>query len=135
MARKRTKKVNPRRIPLAKREINENAILEGATKNDLYEAWPLVFHALIELELIPFEEMPVLTELVNQYITAKPKKVRNGVPDSDLFHFKNEGAKKITRICREFSIEHCKILPPLLCYSLLSSELQSKLQSINRRYL
>ena len=68
MARKRTKKVNPRRIPLAKREINEDAILEEATKNDLYEAWLLVFHALIELELIPFEEMPVLTEMVNQYI-------------------------------------------------------------------
>ena len=68
MARKRMKKVNPRRIPLAKREINEDAILEEATKNDLYEAWLLVFHALIELELIPFEEMPVLTEMVNQYI-------------------------------------------------------------------
>ena len=37
------------------------------------------------------------------YRTAKPKKVRNGVPDSDLFHFKNEGAKKITEICPCFS--------------------------------
>ena len=68
MAKRKTKKVNPRRIPLPKREINQDAILEEATKDDLYQAWLLVFHALMELELIPLQEIPDLTERVNQYI-------------------------------------------------------------------
>ena len=73
MAKRKTKKVNPRRIPLPKREISQEAILEEATKDDLYQAWLLVFHALMELELIPFHEIPDMTERVNLYIRNSDK--------------------------------------------------------------
>ena len=72
MAKQKGKKVNPRRIPLAKREIDKDAILEEATKDDLYHAWLLVFSALIEQEQIPRNEFSALTESVNQYIHKPP---------------------------------------------------------------
>lgn len=68
MRRKHAKKVNPRRIPLAKREIDTDAILEEATKDDMYHAWLLAMNALIDQELIAFEEMQDLTDGVNDVI-------------------------------------------------------------------
>ena len=79
---KKTKKLNPRRIPIAKREINENAILEEATKDDLYHAWLLVFCALYELNLVPFDTFPDLTESVNQYIRIPAKNEEHHREDS-----------------------------------------------------
>ena len=72
MMKQKKRKTNPRRIPLAKRDINKDAILEEATKDDLYHAWLLVFNALIEQERITYDEMPALTDCVNRYI-QEPK--------------------------------------------------------------
>lgn len=68
MVKKRKKKVNPHRIPLAKSEIDENAILEEATKDDLHHAWLLVFNALIEMGEIELGAISDITERVNTYI-------------------------------------------------------------------
>ena len=68
MAKQKSKKVNPRRIPLAKREIDRDAILEEATKDDLYHAWLLAFDTLIELGQITIDDISGFTEAVNAFI-------------------------------------------------------------------
>lgn len=68
MGRKRTKKLNPRRIPLAKREIDVEEILEEATKDDLYHAWLLAMVALVDQEMISIDELQELTDKVNDFI-------------------------------------------------------------------
>ena len=68
MSKQKSKKVNPRRIPLAKREIDKDAILEEATRDDLYHAWLLVFDTLLEQGQIAYDDMPDFTEAVNAYI-------------------------------------------------------------------
>lgn len=62
------KRTNPRRIPFAKSRIDSNAILEEATKDDMYRAWLLVGNAIHELDLIPGAELPHLADSVNRYI-------------------------------------------------------------------
>ena len=52
MLKRKNKKVNPRRIPLSKKEIDPNAILEEATQSDLYDAWLLVMNTLIGQERV-----------------------------------------------------------------------------------
>ena len=69
MSKRRTKKLNPRRIPIAKSMINQDQILEEATKDDLYHAWLLVFCSMIELNYIELQDIPELTERVNKYIS------------------------------------------------------------------
>ena len=68
MANKRSKKLNPRRIPMPKNMIDREAILEEATKDDMYRAWLLVFNALIEQGRVELENIPLLTDDVNRYI-------------------------------------------------------------------
>ena len=68
MSKKRQKKVNPRRIPMAKAMFDREQILEEATKDDLYRAWLLTFNALMEQERIEKTEAPTLTDAVNNYI-------------------------------------------------------------------
>ena len=58
------KKVNPRRIPLAKSAINKDAIIEEAMENDMAHAWFLVAGALLDEGY----ELPPLAEAVNTYI-------------------------------------------------------------------
>lgn len=53
---------------MAKREIDTDAILEEATKDDMYHAWLLAMNAIVEQELITFEEMQDLTGGVNDFI-------------------------------------------------------------------
>ena len=62
------KRVNPRRIPLAKSKIDSNAILDEATRDDIYRAWLLVGNAILELDFLPGSELPRLADSVNQYI-------------------------------------------------------------------
>ena len=68
MPKRKNKKVNPRRIPLSKKEIDPNAILEEATQSDLYDAWLLVMNTLIGQERVTFDSISDLTEGINQYI-------------------------------------------------------------------
>ena len=68
MAKQKSKKVNPRRIPLARREIDQDAILEEATRDDLYHAWLLAFDTLIEQGQIALDDIPGFTEAVNAFI-------------------------------------------------------------------
>ena len=70
MAKKRNKKLNPRRIPIPKSMIDQDKILEDATKDDLYHAWLLVFCSLIESNYIDLKAIPKLTEHVNHYISG-----------------------------------------------------------------
>ena len=60
------KKLNPRRIPLSKSQINTDDILDEATKDDIYHAWLLIVHSLLELELIPLNEIAALADSVNR---------------------------------------------------------------------
>ena len=61
------KKVNPRRVPLAKSEINKDRIVEEAMKDDMYHAWLLVATALVELEYAKPEEIQGLCDQVNLF--------------------------------------------------------------------
>ena len=67
----KTKKVNPRRIPIAKSEINKEAILDEATRDDMYRAWLLVAHSLIELEIMPPSQIGILADQINKQIEVK----------------------------------------------------------------
>ena len=68
------KKVNPRRIPLAKSAINKNAIIEEAMENDMAHAWLLVGAPLLDEGY----ELRQLADAVNRYIdkTAEAKNKR-----------------------------------------------------------
>ena len=68
MAKKRSKKLNPRRIPISKSMINQDEIFEEATREDMYHAWLLVFNALVEQSRIQIDEIPTLTDDVNRHI-------------------------------------------------------------------
>ena len=57
---------------MARREIDTDAILEEATKDDIYNAWLLVCTALIEQEMISFDEIAEMTDSVNRYIKNPP---------------------------------------------------------------
>ena len=59
------KKVNPRRIPLAKREINKDAILQETMHGKMDDAWILVANALNESGYTNLSE---LNESVGDYI-------------------------------------------------------------------
>lgn len=64
------RKVNPRRIPLSKSMIDSKAILEEATKDDMYRAWLLAGNAIIELNLASIHELPEVADSVNRFIAA-----------------------------------------------------------------
>ena len=66
--KKKSKKLNPRRIPLAKSQIKNSDILEEATKDDMFRAWLLVLNALFDQEMISKEEIPELVGCVNRYM-------------------------------------------------------------------
>ena len=68
MAKK--KKVNPRRIPLAKSALNKDAIISEATEDDMYRAWLLVANALLEQERVEPVEIQGLADTVNKYVAA-----------------------------------------------------------------
>ena len=76
------KKVNPRRIPLAKRAIDKNAIIEEAMKDDMSHAWLLVASSLVEQEHISADELSELSDAVNAYISNKIFK--SGSDNSEL---------------------------------------------------
>ena len=69
------KKVNPRRVPLAKSAIDKDAIIEEAMKDDMSHAWLLVASSLVEQEHISVND-------VNAYISNKAFK--SGSDNSEL---------------------------------------------------
>ena len=68
MGKKRSPKLNPRRVPMSKSIIDLDRILEEATRDDMYHAWLLVFNALIERGKIKTDEIPALADDVARYI-------------------------------------------------------------------
>ena len=65
------KRVNPRRIPLAKSAIDKDAIVEEAMKDDMSHAWLLVASSLVEQEHISAYELSELSDAVNAHISNK----------------------------------------------------------------
>ena len=61
------KKLNPRRIPLPKSEVDKDKIVEEAMKDDMYHAWLLVATALVDLEFARPEEIQSLCDQVNLF--------------------------------------------------------------------
>ena len=59
------KKVNPRRVPLPKKAIDKDAIIEEAMKDDMAHAWLLVASALLDMG---YENISELSDAVNRYI-------------------------------------------------------------------
>ena len=59
------KKVNPRRVPLSKKAIDKDAIIEEAMKDDMAHAWLLVASALLDMG---YENISELSDAVNRYI-------------------------------------------------------------------
>lgn len=72
-----SKKVNPRKIPLAKKDINKDEIINSAMKNDMAHAWYLVATALLEQELVSPTDIPAMCEEVNQFsLTTRADEVK-----------------------------------------------------------
>ena len=59
------KKVNPRRVPLPKKAIDKDAIIEEAMKDDMAHAWLLVASALLDMG---YKNISELSDAVNRYI-------------------------------------------------------------------
>lgn len=59
------KKVNPRRIPLSKKAIDKDAIIEEAMQDDMTQAWLLVASALVDRE---YENISELSDAVNRFV-------------------------------------------------------------------
>ena len=59
------KKVNPRRVPLPKKAIDKDAIIEEAMKDDMAHARLLVASALLDMG---YENITELSDAVNRYI-------------------------------------------------------------------
>ena len=59
------KKVNPRRVPLPKKAIDKDAIIEEAMKDDMAHAWLLVASVLLDMG---YENISELSDAVNRYI-------------------------------------------------------------------
>ena len=111
MPKRHSKKLNPRKIPLAKREINETEIIEEATKDDLYHGWLLVLTALAEQ--VPLEEIPEIVEGVNQFI-AKPAVSRKWKAEDEQRAGKMMGLKppyehlRLNEVKSAVELEHFK---------------------------
>ena len=56
------KKTNPRNVPVDKRSINLDAIVDEAMKDDMQHAWLLVGNALIEQEICSVDEVKELRD-------------------------------------------------------------------------
>ena len=56
---------------MAKSEIDKDAILDEATKDDMYRAWLLVAHSLIELDFLSPSQIGILADNINKQIGAK----------------------------------------------------------------
>lgn len=70
------KKVNPRRIPLAKSAIDKDVIINEAMHDDMFHAWLLVASALVELGFARPDEIHDLSQHVNRYSkTHHPKRL------------------------------------------------------------
>jgi len=76
------KKVNPRRIPLAKSAVDKDVIVEEAMKDDMSHAWLLVASSLVEQEHISADELYELSDAVNAYISNKT--LKSGSDNSEL---------------------------------------------------
>ena len=64
MAKK--KRVNPRRIPMAREAVDKKALLEGANHENLPIAWTLVVHAMLKQGLnYPVSAKPEAGILMN----------------------------------------------------------------------
>ena len=59
------KKVNPHRIPLPKKAIDKDEILEEAMKDDMEQAWLLVASALVDRG---YDNISELSDAVNRFI-------------------------------------------------------------------
>lgn len=66
------KKVNPRRIPMAKKELDREAITTEATTDQLSHAWILIANALVEQEYATPDEVVALSDEVNDYVAKNP---------------------------------------------------------------
>ena len=69
------KKLNPKRIPIAKREINTEKIVEEAMKDDMAHAWLLVTGPL--LSYISIDELGEMADAVNRFIKKGSESGKN----------------------------------------------------------
>ena len=75
------RKMNPRRIPLAKSAINKDTIVEEAMKDDMYHGWLLVATALVDLEFARPEEIQSICDQVNLF--AKKDAAKDAMDRAD----------------------------------------------------
>ena len=73
MTKKKSRKTNPRNIPLARRDVNKAAILDEATKDDMFHAWLLVLTTLIDSQ--PLSEISSIIKSVNTYVTKSASEI------------------------------------------------------------
>lgn len=76
MARKKT---NPRRIPIARKDVNTEEVIEEAMKDDMAHAWLLTVDALVNQEHINPDELPGFADAVNRYIERGSRQGREDI--------------------------------------------------------
>ena len=67
----KTKKLNPRRIPLNKSSLDPEAIKSDAAEIGLYRAWLLIANGLLELDYVSPDQITALADTVNSMEVKK----------------------------------------------------------------
>lgn len=70
MSKRGRKRINPRKIPLAKASINQDEVIAEVSTGNLYRAWLLVLPSLIDMEGMTKERAVSLWETVNDYVSS-----------------------------------------------------------------
>ena len=80
------KKVNPRRIPLSKKAINKDAIIEEAMQDDMTQAWLLVASALVDRG---YENISELSDAVNRFVETGSSQ------DAEIQNMQGKAARRL----------------------------------------
>ena len=82
----KNKRVNPRRIPMPKGSFDLDAIINEASLGNLYYAWLLVLHAILEYDAETPEEKQRFLDAANRTVMlmcrkeATPNRVKTAIP-------------------------------------------------------
>lgn len=73
MSKKNAKRINPHRIPIARADVNIDALIAEANQGTLYRAWLIVFLCLLEQENLTYDEAIFAWNAVNDYNSVQKR--------------------------------------------------------------
>ena len=109
MSKRNAKRINPHRIPIARTDVNIDALIAEANQGTLYHAWLIVFLCLLEQENLTHDEAIIAWNAVNDY-NSVPKRLEHmdvakaeeltgiTIPHKDIYVNKIQSAADLDKI-------------------------------------